>query len=69
MDSKNKNCAECTHHGHKCQKQFHSEHDWNSVHRDQVKITSDLENTQQIWLDHLQKMQEAMSKILQLQKQ
>ena len=69
MDSKNKNCAECTCCGCKCQKQFHSECDWNSVHRDQVKIASDLENTQWIWLDYLQKMQEAMLKILWLQKQ
>ena len=69
MDSRNKNCAECTRRGRKCQKQFHSDREWNSLHRDQEKLASDLEEAQRLWLEHSQKMQEAMSKILRLQKQ
>ncbi|BCR90110.1 uncharacterized protein ACHE_80833A [Aspergillus chevalieri] len=69
MDSKNKNCAECTRRGRKCQKQFHSEREWDSLHRDQEKLAFDLEEAQRLWLEHSQKMQEAMSKIIRLQKQ
>lgn len=69
MDSKNKNCAECTRRGRKCLKQFHSEREWENLHRDQEKIASELEEAQRNWLEHSQKMQEAMSKILRLQKQ
>ncbi|KAH2976717.1 hypothetical protein KXW58_006457 [Aspergillus fumigatus] len=42
MDSKSRNCAECTRSGRKCEKRFHSEHEWNRVLNAQEKIKEDI---------------------------
>jgi hypothetical protein len=62
MDSKHRNCAECTRRGRKCAKKFHSESEWQKVLREQKKIDDELAQAEQ-------QQMEIMMKIIRLRKQ
>jgi hypothetical protein len=69
MASKNRNCAECTRRGRKCERKLHSDAEWDAVLRDEKKVAADLEKAQKQWLEYSMKMNETMAKVLRLQKQ
>jgi hypothetical protein len=43
MASKNRNCAECTRRGRKCERKLYSDVEWDAVLRDEKKVAADLE--------------------------
>jgi uncharacterized protein YdcH (DUF465 family) len=62
MDSKSRNCAECTRRGRRCVRKLHSDEEWQRVLRESAKLDAEIEAVEK------QQMQ-LMAKMLRLRKQ
>ena len=47
MDSRNKNCAECTRCGRKCVREFHSESEWRKLDRERDRIDKEIHEAEE----------------------
>lgn len=61
-------CSTCARRGQTCERSFHSDKEWDDLQREEQKLSVDLVEAQKQFLQHSQKMNEAMAKILRLQK-
>jgi DNA repair exonuclease SbcCD ATPase subunit len=66
--AKSKKCSTCARRGQTCERSFHSDKEWEDLQREEKKLAQDLEEAQKQFLQHSQKMNEAMAKVLRLQK-
>lgn len=62
MAPRNRNCAECTRRGRKCERRLHSEAEWDSVLKNEAKIAEELALAEKQQMD-------LMMKIIRLRKQ
>jgi hypothetical protein len=51
-----------------CERSFHTDKEWDDLQREEQKVSADLTEAQKQFLQYSQKMNEAMAKILRLQK-
>ncbi|KAJ6050561.1 uncharacterized protein N7446_010670 [Penicillium canescens] len=65
--SDSKKCSTCARRGQTCERSFHSDKEWDDLQRDEQRLAQELEEAQKLFLQHSQKMNEAMAKVLRLQ--
>ncbi|KAJ5974027.1 hypothetical protein N7481_007313 [Penicillium waksmanii] len=63
-----KKCSTCARRGQVCERSFHTDKEWDDLQREEQKVSADLTEAQKQFLQYSQKMNEAMAKILRLQK-
>lgn len=66
--ARSKKCSACALRGRRCERQFHSDKEWDDLQRGERKVAADLEEAQQRLFEYSQKMNQAVAKIFRLQK-
>ena len=54
--ARSKKCSACALRGRRCERQFHSDKEWDNLQRDKRKVAADLEEAQKRFLKYSQKM-------------